>query len=173
MNQPTECKHCGLHATWHIHEDTFFACGTIYAARGDYWNQSTGCVEIMQFRERIQRAVEVLECARRICVVISDGNDDPIESEHDGVIYVESTEADRAAAILRGNSPESPDSSPITADQLATEDYYEAVRQLVPWMTSIEHIEGLVEGYRQCGLMVWKTAEEICKVHGGEHGKAD
>ena len=170
---PNECKYCGLHATWHIDDDTFFACGTIYAGIGAYWNQSTGCEEILRSRERIQRAIEVLEKARRICVVISDGNDDPIESEHDGVIYVESTEVDRAAAILRGNSPESPDSSPVTADQLATEDYFEAVRQRVPWMTSIEHIEGLIEGYRQCGLMVWKAAEQIEKVFGGRNGQTE
>lgn len=123
--------------------------------------------------ERIQRAVEALEGARRICIGLCNEDGEDVESEHDGVIYVESTEADRAAAILRGNSPESPDSSPVTTDDLAVADYFEAVRQRVPWMVAVEHIEGLVEGYRRCGVMVWQTAEEIRKVHGVEYGKAD
>ena len=79
----------------------------------------------------------------------------------------------QAIEILRGNCLESPDSAPVTTDDLAASDYYEAVRQRVPWMTSIEHIEGLVEGYRRCGVMVWQTAEEIRKVHGGEYERAD
>ena len=75
--------------------------------------------------------------------------------------------------ILRGNSPESPDSSSVTADQLAVSDYYEAVRQQVPWMVTIEHIEGLVEGYRQCGLMVWQAAELIKLIFGGGNEQAE
>ncbi len=75
--------------------------------------------------------------------------------------------------ILRGNSPESPDSSSVTADQLAVSDYYEAVRQQVPWMTSIEHIDGLIEGYRQCGLMVWQAAELIKLIFGGGNEQAE
>ena len=172
MGRPSECIWCGLELTDDTTDDKIFACGSMLHAISGRWSQSTGCVEILQSRKRIKRAVEVLEKARRICVVISDGNDDPIESEHDGVIYVESTEVDRAAAILRGNSPESPDSSPVTADQLATEDYFEAVRQQVPWMTSIEHIEGLVEGYRQCGVPVWQAAEQIQRIYGGSYGHA-
>ena len=167
------CIWCGHEPLDDMTHETVYACGSVQHPRSDVWSQSTGCAEIMQSRERIQRAVEVLEGARRICVVISDENDDPIESEHDSVIYVEAAEADRAAALLRGNSLEFPDSSPVTADQLATEDYFEAVRQRVPWMTSIEHIEGLVEGYRQCGLMVWRAAEQIEKVFGGGNGQTE
>ena len=170
--RPTECKWCGCGSVYSVSDrHVKFTCRSAWTADGDCWACSSQCCDGM--RDRIQRAVEVLERARRICVVMSDGNDDPIESEHDGVIYVESTEADRAAAILRGNSPESPDSSPITTDDLAASDYYEAVRQRVPWMVAVEHIEGLVEGYRRCGVMVWQTAEEIRKVHGGEYEQAD
>ena len=103
-------------------------------------------------RDRIQRAVEVLDY-----ITVEDWE----ERSRD------------AFEILRGNSPESPDSSPVTADQLATEDYYEAVRQRVPWMTSVQHIEELVDGYRQCGLMVWKAAKHIEDLFGGEHGQTD
>lgn len=174
MNQPTECKHCGLHATWHIHEDTFCACGTTYAGRGDYWNQSTGCVEIIQSRERIQRAVGVLEGGDRIMMMLDDDDED-----EDVSFVVPATDVDRAVGILGGeedddiNSSKSPDSSPVTADDLAASDYFEAVRQRVPWMTSIEHIEGLVEGYRQCGLMAWRAAEQIKLIFGGKHEQAD
>ena len=72
MIQPTECKHCGLHATWHIDDDTVFSCGTIYAGRGGYWNQSTGCEEIMRSRERVQRALKRLETATRFHLVRDD-----------------------------------------------------------------------------------------------------
>ena len=176
---PNECKYCGCRE---IRTETdsaiHFRCFSSYWHDGDEWNISNNCaavcaVQFVELRERVQRAVEVLEGARRICVVISDENDDPLDSEHDGVIYIEAAEADQAAAILRGNSPETPDSSPITADDLAVADYYEAVRQRVPWMVSVEHIEGLVEGYRRCGVSVWQTADEIRKVHGGERGQAE
>ena len=108
MNQPTECKHCGLHATWHIHEDTFFACGTIYAGRGDYWNQSTGCVEILQSRKRIQRAVVVLEGAERI---------EPVIDQHGGIDWLDIPEgtmmlsetANQAIAILKGEEDDESD----------------------------------------------------------------
>ena len=122
---PNECKYCGCRE---IRTETdsaiHFRCFSSYWHDGDEWNISNNCaavcaVQFVELRERVQRAVEVLEGARRICVVISDENDDPLDSEHDGVIYIEAAEADQAAAILRGNSPETPDSSPITADDLA------------------------------------------------------
>ena len=176
---PTECKYCGCEeVATKTDSEIVFRCWSSYVVEDDYWTVSNNCgarcaVQLVELRERVQRAVEVLEGARRICVVISDGNDDPIESEHDGVIYVESTEADRAAAILRGNSPESPDSSPVTTDDLAASDYFEAVRQQVPWMMAVEHIEGLVEGYRRCGVMVWRAAEQIRLIFGGGNGQTE
>jgi hypothetical protein len=100
MNQPTECKHCGLHATWHIDDDTVCACGTIYAGRGDCWNQSTGCVEIVQSRGRIKRAVAVLEGATRFDVIPWDGgvSRDP----SDGGGEVDADVVDQAIEILKG-----------------------------------------------------------------------
>ena len=149
---PTECKYCGLHATWHIDDDTVFSCGTIYAGRGDYWNESTGCVEIMRSRERIQRAIEVLDD------ITSDAWEEGLQD---------------ATRFLRGNSSKSSNSSPVTADQLAVADYFEAVRQRVPWMTVVKHIEGLVEGYRQCGVPVWQAEEHIQRIYGGWYGQTD
>ena len=99
---PTECKHCKLHATWHIDDDTVFSCGTIYAGRGDYWNQSTGCVEIMQSRERIKRAVEVLEGGDRIMMVLDDDDEDVS-------FVVPATDVDRAVGILEGEEDDETD----------------------------------------------------------------
>lgn len=192
---PTECKHCGCGDIRRKTDSRIvFRCWSSYLPADDLWTVSNNCgarcavqlvelranvqravadIEIVKARlrtlnQRVQRAVEVLKAGDRIMMVLDDDDD-----------VVSATDVDRAIEILGGeedddiNSPESPDSSPVTADQLATEDYYEAVRQQVPWMTAVEHIEGLVEGYRRCGVMVWQTAEEIRKVHGGEYGKAD
>ena len=156
MNRPNECKWCGagVRANGRI---VAFRCFSSYWHDGDEWNISNNCaarcaVQLVELRERVQRAVEVLDYITA---------EDWEERSRD------------AFEILRGNAPEIPDSSPITTDDLAVSDYYEAVRQRVPWMTSVEHIEGLVEGYRRCGVSVWQTAEEIQKVHGGGYGKAD
>ena len=155
---PVRCKFCGCDA---IRAESlsivYFMCDTVFWPDENDWNVSNNCAvkcsaQLVNLRERIKRAVEAL--------------DDIAFGAWDEALQ-------NATRILRGNSPKSPDSSPVTADQLATEDYFEAVRQRVPWMTAVEHIEGLIEGYRQCGLMVWQTAEEIRKVHGGEYGKAD
>lgn len=96
---PTECKHCGLHAVWHIDDDTFFACGTIYAGIGAYWNQSTGCEEILRSRERIQRAIEVLETAVRQDFII--GYLSYMEKRSDGE-FMEYEQAEQAIKILKG-----------------------------------------------------------------------
>ena len=155
---PNECKYCGCEeVATKTDSEIVFRCWSSYVVEDDHWNVSNNCgarcaVQLVELRGRIQRVVEVL---------------DDITSD----AWIEGL--NEATRILRGNSPESPDSSPVTADQLATEDYFEAVRQQVPWMTAVEHIEGLVEGYRRCGVMVWQTAEEIRKVHGGEYGKAE
>ena len=103
--QPNECKHCGLHATWHIDDDTFFACGTIYAGRGDYWNESTGCVEIIQSRKRIQRAVEVLKSATRYTVENGRAKTLWWDTNPDGYV-TDSKAVDEAIAILEGERDE-------------------------------------------------------------------
>ena len=81
MSEPNKCKWCGLHENWHIDNDTVFACGTIndtvfacgtiWDGRVDVWNQSTGCVEIMAQRNRIQRALETLKAAKRHDFVVN------------------------------------------------------------------------------------------------------
>ena len=155
---PKECKYCGCDK---FNADsvsmTRFRCGSSYWPQDEMWQVANGCaakcaVQLVELRQRVQRAVEVLD-------------DITSDAWEEGVM--------EATRILRGNAPETPDSSPVTTDDLAASDYYEAVRQRVPWMVNVEHIEGLVEGYRRCGVSVWQTAEEIRKVHGGEYEQAD
>ena len=151
MTKPNECKWCGCGSVYSVSDrHVKFTCRSAWTADGDCWACSSQCCDGM--RDRIQRAVEVLDY-----ITVEDWE----ERSRD------------AFEILRGNSPESPDSSPVTADQLATEDYYEAVRQRVPWMTSVQHIEELVEGYRKCGLMVWRAAEQIKLIFGGGNDEAE
>ena len=176
MDRPTECKYCGCEeVAAKTDSEVVFRCWSSYVVEDDYWSVSNNCgarcaVQLVEMRERVTRTVEVLEGARRYDIIT--GYESYMERRSDGE-FIEHEEADQALEILRGNSPESPDSSPVTADQLATDDYFEAVRQRVPWMTSIEHIEGLIEGYRQCGLMVWRAAEQIQSVYGGGYGQTE
>ena len=153
MDRPTECKYCGCEeVATKTDSEIVFRCWSSYLSADDYWNVSNNCgarcaVQVVEMRERVQRAVEAM---------------DDITSD----AWVEGL--NNATQILRGNCPESPDSSPVTTDDLAVADYYEAVRQRVPWMVAVEHIEGLVEGYRRCGVMVWQAAEQIKLIFGGE-----
>ena len=107
MVTPTECKHCGLHAVWHTDDNTLFACGTIYVGRGDYWNRFTACVEIVQSRDRIQRALKRLETATRY-------RGDLAENDQYGAYMRSSTssgwcdaiELEKVIEILRGGDDE-------------------------------------------------------------------
>ena len=119
-------------------------------------------------KNRIQRAIEAIRAANRYYLL---GEVALIPDETGNL--TQACVLDDVAAILRGNSPESPDNSPVTADDLAVADYYEAVRQRVPWMTSIEHIEDLIEGHRQCGVMVWKAAEQVKLILGVDNDGTD
>lgn len=158
MTNPTKCKYCGCEeVATKTDSEIVFRCWSSYLSADDYWTVSNNCgarcaVQLVESRERVQRAVGML---------------DDITSD----AWVEGL--NEATRFLQGNSSKSSNSSPITTDDLAVSDYYEAVRQRVPWMVAVKHIEGLVEGYRRCGVSVWQTAEEIRKVHGGEYGKAN
>ena len=83
--RPNECIWCGLELLDDTTHDTIFACGTVQHPRSDCWSQSTGCEEIMRSRERIKRAVEVLEGAERC-----NGG------------WLDVIEVDQAIAILKG-----------------------------------------------------------------------
>ena len=177
MDRPTECKYCGC---GEIRSETdsaiHFRCFSSYWHDGDEWNIATNCaakcaVQLVELRGRIQRAIEVLDGAERYDV---ESCEDSVSFDyHDHGQQADAEVLDRTLEILRGEVPESPDSAPVTTDDLAMSDYYEAVRQRVPWMVSVEHIEGLIEGYRQCGVPVWQAAEHIQRIYGGGYGKAN
>ena len=165
------CIWCGHEPLDDMAHETVYACGSVQHPRSDVWSQSAGCVEIMRSRERIQRAVEVLEGAERYDV---ESCEDSVSFDyHDHGQQADAEVLDRTLETLRGNSPESPDSPPVTTDDLAVSDYFEAVRQRVPWMVSVKHIEGLVEWYRQCGVMACEAAKQIQSVYGGWYGQAE
>jgi len=155
---PTECKYCGCkEVATKTDSEIVFRCWSSYVVENDYWTVSNNCgsrcaVQLVELRERVQQAIGMLDD------ITSDAWEEKLQD---------------ATRFLRGNSPESPDSLPVTTDDLATADYYEAVRQRVPWIVNVEHIDGLVEGYRQCGVMVWKAAEQIQRIYGGEYEQAD
>lgn len=155
---PTKCKYCGCDK---FNADsvsmTRFRCGSSYWPQDEMWQVANGCaakcaVQLVELRERVQQAIGMIDD-----ITVEDWE----ERSRD------------AYEILRGNSSKSSNSSPVTADDLAVSDYYEAVRQRVPWMVSVEHIEGLVEGYRQCGVMVWQAAEHIQRIYGGWYGQTE
>ena len=167
--QLTECEYCRCNEVLSSSEAfVYFRCGTAYWPGTSQWTYANKCVEtrVKKLEERVKRAVKVLEGANQIMMTLED--------DEEVSFVVESQTVSHAIEILEGEeddditSPESPDSSPITTDDLAASDYYEAVRQRVPWMTAVEHIEGLVEGYRQCGVTAWQTANEIERVYGGQ-----
>lgn len=172
----TECKYCGCEeVATKTDSEIVFRCWSSYVVDDDYWTVSNNCgarcaVQLVELRSQVQRAVEVLEGATRFDFI---GSYMPHMSKRSDGEFIEHDEAEQALEILRGNSPESPDSSPVTADELAVADYYEAVRQQVPWIVNVEHIEDLVEGYRRCGLMVWKAAEQIKLIFGGGNGQTE
>lgn len=175
---PEACKYCGCEeVATKTDSEIVFRCWSSYVVEDDYWTVSNNCgarcaVQLVEMRERVQRAVAVLEGSDRIMMMLDDDDEDVS-------FVIPATDVDRAVGILGGeedddiNSSKSSNSSEITTDDLAASDYYEAVRQQVPWMASIEHIEGLVEGYRQCGLMVWRAAEQIKLIFGGKHEQTD
>ena len=176
--QPTECKYCGCEeVATKTDSEIVFRCWSSYVVEDDHWTVSNNCgarcaVQLVELKEQVQRAIEVMEGGDRIMMMLDDDDEDVS-------FVVPATDVDRAVGILGGeedddiNSSKSSNGSPVTTDDLATEDYFEAVRQQVPWMVAVEHIDGLVEGYRRCGLMVWKAAKHIEDLFGGEHGKAD
>ena len=174
MEKPTECRWCGCgdiedQSSCMQSVIVTFACGSMSDVNisETRWLRDSRCAgQVGNLYKRIRRAVQVLEGSDRIMMMLDDDDEDVS-------FVVPSTDVDRAVGILGGeedddiNSSKSSDSSPVTTDDLAVSDYYEAVRQRVPWMVSVEHIEGLIEGYRRCGVMVWQAAEQIQRIYGG------
>ena len=110
---PNECKYCGCDK---FNADsvtmTRFRCGSTYwppvaqANQDEVWQIANGCaarcaVQLVELRERIQRAVEVLERATRYDFV--DGYLPCMSRRSDGE-FIEHDEAEQALAILEGET---------------------------------------------------------------------
>ena len=144
---PTECKYCGCDK---FNADsvsmTRFRCGSSYWHNEEMWQIANGCaakcaVQLVELKERVQRAVEALEGSYRIIIKLNGDNED--------VVFA--TDVDRAIEILEGeedddiNSSKSSNSSPITTDDLAAADYFEAVRQRVPYYNTDQSYTATVQ----------------------------
>ena len=69
------CIWCGHELVDETTTDELFACGSSHRFFLDTWSQSKGCVEIMQSRERIERAIKVLEDANQMMMRLDDDGD--------------------------------------------------------------------------------------------------
>ena len=69
------CIWCGLEMIDDTTQDTVYACGSMQHSSSDVWSQSTGCVEIMRSRRRIQRATKTLEDANQMMMRLDDDED--------------------------------------------------------------------------------------------------
>lgn len=121
MNQPTECKYCGCEEVATKTDcEIVFRCWSSYLSEDDYWTVSNNCgarcaVQLVELRERIhefmkareanfvtlneriKRAVEVLEGARRYDFV--DGYLPCMSRRSDGE-FIEHDEAEQVIEIL-------------------------------------------------------------------------
>ena len=52
------CKWCGLHEIRDREGEVYFACGSSCYDISGVWEQSTGCVEILDLRQRIADAID-------------------------------------------------------------------------------------------------------------------
>lgn len=95
------CIWCGHELVDETTNDDLFACGSSHRFSSDTWSQSKGCMEIMQSRRRIQRAVEVLEGANQIMMTLDD--------DEDVSFVVESQTVSHAIEILEGEEDDESD----------------------------------------------------------------
>lgn len=73
--RPSECKWCGHPDVTAYYHHIIFGCGSVHDSFNDEWQQSAGCVEIMQSRKRIERAIKVLEDANQMMMRLDDDED--------------------------------------------------------------------------------------------------
>jgi len=104
---PTECKYCGCSD---IRSETdsaiHFKCFSSYWHDGSEWNIATNCaarcaVQLVELRERVQRAVDALKKAKRYTVTPGPRNTLDWDRNPDGSV-TDSAAVDEALAILEG-----------------------------------------------------------------------
>lgn len=92
--QPTECKYCGCEEiATKTDSEIVFRCWSSYLSADALWTVSNNCgarcaVQLVELKGRVQRAVEVLEGARRYDFIDLD--------------LIESWDAQKAVEILTG-----------------------------------------------------------------------
>lgn len=105
--EPKLCKYCGCDK---FNADsvsmTRFRCGSSYWPQDEMWQVANGCaakcaVQLVELRERIQRAVEVLEGANQIMMVLED--------DEEVSFVVESQTVSHAIEILEGEEDDEAD----------------------------------------------------------------
>ena len=110
MEKPTECMWCGCDKVWLSRCTVIvFDCGSSWSAT-DGLEISTECQTrcsnlVIQQRNRIQRAVEVLKKAERYTVTRGPRNTLDWDRNPDGPV-TDSEEVDEALAILEGERDE-------------------------------------------------------------------
>lgn len=88
------CKFCGLHDISNMDGAVYYACGSSCYDISGAWEQSLGCVEILDLRNRIAEAIDKSQRAIRFGL------------ERDSTIRcMFANDMDRVIAILEGNSP--------------------------------------------------------------------
>ena len=111
---PNECKYCGCDK---FNADsvtmTRFRCGSSYWPQDEMWQVANGCaakcaVQLVELRERVQRAVEVLEKAERHEMVIDQNGDIDWVDIPEGTMML-SAPANEATAILKGEEDDESD----------------------------------------------------------------
>jgi hypothetical protein len=100
MSGPDKCEWCGLHEISDLEGVVYFACGSSWCDISGVWEQSTGCGEILDLRQRIADAVGKAQRAIRFGLAANSS-----------IRCVFAGDMDRVVDILQGNSPEIPDSS--------------------------------------------------------------
>ena len=87
---PTECKYCGCEeVATKTDSEIVFRCWSSYVTEDDHWTVSNNCgarcaVQLVELRERIQRAVELLKGQDAVPAMGVDQVIEILEGETDG-----------------------------------------------------------------------------------------
>lgn len=109
MTKPSECKYCGCEE---IRSETnsaiHFKCFSSYWHDGDEWNIATNCaakcaVQLVELRERIQRALERLETATRF-ELVRDEYGAYMKGRGSWGNWLDVIEVEQAIEILKGET---------------------------------------------------------------------
>lgn len=96
MSGPDKCKWCGLHDISDLEWVVYFACGSSCCDASGVWEQSTGCVEILDLRQRIEDAIDAAQKAIRFY------------HSNSSIQCVFARDMDRVVEILEGKESQEP-----------------------------------------------------------------